>query len=71
MIGKVNMEICAQEMIAAVQHYLNDEVFYASLSMRAALKVKVINVRQRDNGNFMIEFEGLPESAKVKAVTSE
>lgn len=61
MIGKVAMEIGSQEMIAAVQHYLNDEVFYATFSGRTAHKAKVTKVRQRDNGNFVIEFEGQPE----------
>lgn len=61
MIGKVAMEVSQQEMIAAMQYYLNNEVFYAMFSGRAAHKANVTKVRQRDNGNFVIEFEGQPE----------
>ena len=62
MIGHVIMEIEPDEMRAAVQFYLNRDVFDAN-SIRERHKAKVSAVRQRSNGNFVIEFYGwfLPE----------
>lgn len=58
MIGHVIMEIGEQEMISAVQFYLNKSVFEASDSLRWQHKATVVGVRQRSNGNFVVEFEG-------------
>jgi len=62
MIGNVIMEIEPDEMRAAVQFYLNRDVFDAN-SIRERHKANVSAVRQRSNGNFVIEFYGwfLPE----------
>ena len=62
MIGNVIMEIEPDEMRAAVQFYLNRDVFDAN-SIRERHKANVSAVRQRSNGNFIIEFYGwfLPE----------
>ena len=57
MIGHVIMEIEADEMIAAVQFYLNRDVFDAE-GVRKRHKANVVDVRQRSNGNFVIEFNG-------------
>lgn len=57
MIGHVIMEIEADEMKAALAYYFNKDVFdvYAGRERHKAL---VTNVRQRSNGNFVIEFDG-------------
>jgi hypothetical protein len=67
MIGNVIMEIEHDEMRAAVQFYLNRDVFDADGSLRVRHKVNVNTVRQHSNGNFVIEFYGwyLPEKEKV------
>ena len=57
MIGHVIMEIEQDEMIAAVQFYLNRDVFDAG-SIRERHRANVSEVRQRSNGNFIIEFNG-------------
>lgn len=62
MIGKVAMEVSKAEMCAAIQFYLSKSVFDSDLGNRVFHKAKVTNVRQRDNGRFVIEFEGQPES---------
>lgn len=58
MIGHVIMEIEADEMRAAIQFYLNRDVFDADGSLRVRHKANVVDVRQRSNGNFVVEFEG-------------
>jgi hypothetical protein len=58
MIGHVIMEIEHDEMIAAVQFYLNRDVFDADGSLRVRHKANVSEVRQHGNGNFVIEFNG-------------
>jgi hypothetical protein len=58
MIGDVVMEIQHDEMKAAVQFYLNKDVFDADGSLRVRHKATVTDVRQRSNGNFIIEFHG-------------
>jgi len=58
MIGNVIMEIEPDEMRAAVQFYLNRDVFDADGSLRVRHKANVMDVRQRSNGNFVIEFHG-------------
>lgn len=57
MIGTVIMEIEHDEMRAAIAYYLNRDVFdvYAG---RERHKAVVMQVRQRTNGNFVIEFDG-------------
>ena len=66
MIGDVAMEIQPEEMMAAVQFYLNRDVFDAHGSLRERHKATVTAVRQRSNGNFVIEFHGwyLPEEVE-------
>jgi hypothetical protein len=60
MIGHVNMEIGEQEMIAMVQAYLT-ELFTAGYGSREKNKPVVTGVRQRSNGRFIIDFDGIPE----------
>jgi len=57
MIGNIIMEIEPDEMRAAVQFYLNHDIFDAN-SIRERHKANVSAVRQRSNGNFVIEFYG-------------
>lgn len=57
MIGHVIMEIEADEMRAAVAYYLNKDVFDANM-VRVRHKAIVTEVRQRSNGNFIVEFNG-------------
>jgi hypothetical protein len=61
MIGHVNMEIGEQEMIAMVQYYLNNSVFNAEFDSRKYHRAHVVGVRQRSNGRFVINFDGVPE----------
>jgi hypothetical protein len=58
MIGHVIMEVEHAEIVAAIQFYLNHSVFNTAL--REYHKANVTEVRQRTNGNFAIEFDGLP-----------
>lgn len=57
MIGHVIMEIEPDEMRAAVAYYFNREVFTSDMG-RLRHKAVVTEVRQRSNGNFVIEFDG-------------
>lgn len=57
-IGHVIMEIESDEMRAAVAYYLNRDVFDAAGSLRIRHKAVITDVRQRSNGNFVIEFDG-------------
>ena len=61
MIGRVIMEIGKQEMIAMVQYYLNNSAFDAELHSRKYHRAHVVEVRQRSNGRFVIDFDGVPE----------
>ena len=68
MIGHAIMEIEADEMIAAVSYYLNRELLQSDMG-RLRHKATITDVRQRSNGNFVIEFDGIvsqstPESDK-------
>lgn len=59
MIGHVIMEIEADEMRTAVAFYLNKDVFMVEgYPSRAGHKVIVTSVRQRSNGDFVVEFDG-------------
>lgn len=64
MIGKVIMEISNSEMKAAVQYYLNSDLFFSKH------KVKVSEVIARGNGRFTVRFEGEadPEFAQPKKI---
>lgn len=69
MIGKVVMEISNSEMRAAVQYYLNSDLFFSKH------KVKVTEIYSRSNGRFTIRFDGdtdpeFAEPEKVKAAAS-
>jgi hypothetical protein len=61
MIGRVIMEIGEQEMVAVVQFYLNSSVFNAEFDSRKYHRAHVVGVRQRSNGRFVIDFDGIPE----------
>jgi hypothetical protein len=61
MIGHVVMEIGEQEMIVMVQFYLNSSVFTAEYDSRKYHRANVVSVKQRSNGRFVIDFDGLPE----------
>lgn len=61
MIGKINMEVSHAEIVAAIQYYLNESVFTAGPSLRTYHKAKVVKVRQRESGRFVIDFEGISE----------
>jgi hypothetical protein len=72
MIGHVIMEIEPDEMRAVVQFYLNRDVFDAGLSLRVRHKANVSDVRQRSNGNFVIEFHGwFPPKGKPDTGTDD
>jgi hypothetical protein len=59
MIGNVIMEIEPDEMRAAVEFYLNHTVFHVEgYPSREGQRAHVSVVRQRSNGNFVIEFHG-------------
>ena len=59
MIGHVVMEIEAGEMRTAVAYYLNKDVFMVDgYPSRVGHKAVVTDVRQRSNGNFIVEFDG-------------
>lgn len=62
MIGTVIMEIGEAEMIAAIQFYLNQSVFWSESGFtdRKYHRATVTSVKQR-KGRFFIEFEGRPE----------
>jgi hypothetical protein len=57
MIGHVIMEIEYDEMRAALAYYFNRDVFnvYAGRERHQAV---ITDVRQRSNGNFVVEFKG-------------
>lgn len=57
MIGHVIMEIEADEMRQAVAYYLNKDVFDVYTG-RDRHRVVVTNIRERSNGNFIVEFDG-------------
>lgn len=57
MIGLTVMEIGEQEMEAAIEYYLNRSVLHHT--------ARVIGVRQRSNGRFVIEFDGQPEVERL------
>lgn len=57
MIGHVIMEIEADEMRQAVAYYFNRDLFDAHAG-RERHKAIVTEVRQRSNGNFVVEFDG-------------
>jgi hypothetical protein len=61
MIGHVIMEIGEQEMIAMVHFYLNHSVFTAEYDSRKYHRANVTSVKQRSNGRFVIDFDGVPE----------
>lgn len=61
MIGYVIMDIGEAEMRAAVQYYLNSDLFFSKH------KVIVSSVRQR-GARFVIEFDGQPEIRWVEKV---
>jgi len=64
MKGHVIIEVEAEEMIAIVQYYLNKELFTCDMS-RSRHLANVTDVRQRSNGNFVIEFDGqMPKTLK-------
>lgn len=52
MIGKVIMEISNAEMRAAVQYYLNSDLFFSRH------KARVTEIVGRSNGRYTIRFEG-------------
>lgn len=52
MIGKVIMEISNSEMRAAVQYYLNSDLFFSKH------KVKVTEVIGRSNGRYTVRLDG-------------
>jgi hypothetical protein len=61
MIGHVIMEIEPDEMRTAVAFYLNRDVFMVEgYPSRVRHEAIVANVRQRSNGNFVVEFDGQP-----------
>lgn len=70
MIGHVIMEIERDEMIAALAYYFNKDVFdvYAG---RERHKVIISDVRERSNGNFIIEFDGWVPASKPKSNDKE
>lgn len=57
MIGHVIMEIEPDEMRAAVAYYFNRDLFDAHAG-RERHKAIVTSVRERSNGNFVVEFDG-------------
>lgn len=69
MIGDVTMEVSEQEMVAAIQFYLNQSVFNAESSLRHYHKAFVTGIRQRPNGRFIIDFYGQPEEKQDKSDT--
>lgn len=71
MIGNVIMEVGEQEMIAMVQFYLNQSVFTAEYDSRKYHRANVISVKQRSNGRFVIDFEGLPEREDADTGTND
>ena len=60
MIGKVIMDVSEAEMASAMEYYFNSDLFFIKH------KCIVKKVRQRENGRFVIEFEGKPEPQRVK-----
>lgn len=58
MVGHVIMEVEHAEIVAAIQFYLNSSVFNTG-PLREYHKANVTEVRQRSNGNFVIEFYGV------------
>lgn len=56
------MEIDHEEMKAIVQYYLNNNLLNATFQKQHTSGV--LNVRQRSNGRFVIEFIQHPETTK-------
>ena len=69
MIGRTIMNIDREEMKAIVQHYLNSNLLNTTFQRQHTSGV--LNVRQRGNGRFVIEFIQHPETTKTmtKAAT--
>jgi hypothetical protein len=63
MIGHVVMEIERDEMVAAMQFYLNKSVF--NVLANKYHEATVTDVHQRNNGNFVVEFDGCRPAPKV------
>lgn len=57
MIGHVIMEIEPDEMKAALAYYFNRELFTSDMG-RIRHKAVITDVRERSNGNFVVEFDG-------------
>lgn len=64
MKGHVIMEIEPEEMVSIVRYYFEKELF-DSYAGRERHRATVTDVRQRNNGNFVVEFDGeMPRTLK-------
>lgn len=71
MIGHVIMEIEPDEMRAALAYYFNRELFTSDMG-RTRHKAVITTVRERSNGNFVVEFDGWrPAEPAVEAEEKE
>lgn len=53
MIGRIVMDISQDQMVEIVEHYWNCRLAYLENQ-----KAKVVKVRQRRNGRFIIDLDG-------------
>lgn len=66
MIGTTQMTISKEQMIAIVEHYLNDQLFVSALNTRH--KVKVVDQIRKAGDRFVITFEGEQKAERPKTL---